>query len=538
MQSTARRDLVWIWWLVGAWTVRWLPSLVVPFWSKDEGYWWAVGFGQTGGGLLYRTGTDHKPPLFLGAYGAACAISPAHAMMIMHALVWAAVLATAWIVARMAGAQKFSIPAFAAMLLLQINFVSQENLAANSETLMLPLCLLGVWWVWRAHLTRSLWRWCVAGVLFGVAAMFRQTAAFVIPPLVLWHAWERSRGEPSWRVRVCADALAITLGFLSVIFLTATYFAWRGTLPEFWFWFWTMSKEYVGDPISLPQIAWEFTWHTATLVACALPLWWWAGRRIVHWRVFAEHERMWLFVTAGMCAATCAAWRFSHHYYIHLFPCVAFFAAREFFVSEFCKHADFFIPSPFQGEGQGEGEIRNHALAPPAPWPPPFKGGGTKTLALILLALPFFGFLSEGYFFAWQEIARGGPRPELRQAANYVRLQATPNDRLFIWGYYPEIYFFAKVRNASRFVETHFLTGQLREAEEYGSGLDRVHAELWRWLWQDLTLPPRWLLDTSAIPVSGRLLYPIAHYPDFTQYILNHYELRTTIHDIAIYERR
>ncbi len=65
-----------------------LPSLFVPFWTKDEGFWWAVGKSVAAGGRLFVEGVDNKPTLFLGAYAAVIQIfGDAGSMVALHALV-------------------------------------------------------------------------------------------------------------------------------------------------------------------------------------------------------------------------------------------------------------------------------------------------------------------------------------------------------------------------------------------------------------------------------------------------------------------
>lgn len=205
---------------------------------------------------------------------------------------------------------------------------------------------------------------------------------------------------------------------------------------------------------------------------------------------------------AAMSLAVCIGWRFSHHYYLHLFP----FAALLCGVAVATRSAAGKTIAPFR-----------------------------PALAALLLLLPALGFTAEGYY-RWYQQTQGGPRPGLRTVAHWLQAHAAPGDSLFIWGYYPDIYADSGLPNASRYVETHFLTGQLREAT--APKINQTNIQLWRWLLDDfVTHPPTWFIDTTMHKVSGRYMHPLTLYPELADYVRTHYELVDTIEQVPIYRR-
>lgn len=483
-----------------------LPAFFVPILTKDEGFWWTIGRALADGGLLYRDAADNKPSLFLGYYHLACAAFGNAAPMILHVAVMignGVILALCYRMAKRTYGERIALWVALSYLLLQGSFVAQEILAANSENLMMPWAIGALFFYWSSgHATgdRSRLLLLLSGVLIGVACQIRQTALLLLPVFCL-HRFVTAGGG----MARCRTVGWLTGGASLAIAPALLYFWHRGTLDDYWFWNVTMTREYVSEPLPFHRLLWEGCWKTATIGLAGGLIWYLVGSTVGRWRAFRRDADSLLFCCffIGMGLALLIGWRFSHHYYIQLFPAAALlvgFALRE----------------------------RTRAGQSLLPLRP--------LVATLCLAVPFVGFTTEAYY-RWHEERHGGRRPHIRAVAEWLRAHAHPSDRLFIWGYYPEIYPLADLPNASRFVEIHFLTGQVRD-KMTGAGLETISERLWQWLFTDLARhPPEWIVDTSVFPVSGRYLHPVTRYPAFQAYVTRHYALAATVAGAPIYQR-
>ncbi len=116
-----------------------------------------------------------------------------------------------------------------------------------------------------------------------------------------------------------------------------------------------------------------------------------------------------------------------------------------------------------------------------------------------------------------------------------MRARTRPDDRLFVWGWFPALYVDADRCPASRFVYTHLLTG----ARSQSGATTRGHLvpEAWPMLMDDLThARPAYILDTSP----GRYDYPFPpeNYPPLARLLSSAYVLDADIEGIRIFKRK
>lgn len=539
-----------------------------PLWTKDEGYWWAMGASVARGGSLYVDGADNKPPLFLWAYAAAIKWCGALAFPVLHLLVIVGNLLIATLLYRLAktwwddnSARYVSL----CYVVLQITFTAQEQLAANSENLMLPWLVGSFALIARSihqprrHSSKG-WnplflsiKWIptfagmtafFSGLALGIAAGLRHTAILVAPAylIALWIG-----NHQRWR-HIATFCLGLTIPFAAMY----AHFVANGTFDDAWFWNITLTQLYIGESLPLRQILIDMSWKIPAIVLCALPIWWLAGEGFAHYCCSGEiagdtgggppHERqqransahsmsvtlsrdadhggsrwqapptpraprsfVWLLLgsTVAMLAATSIGLRFSHHYFIQLFPFLALLAGAA---------------------------IHQRTQQQRAAWP--ISG----RFALGWLALTTCAFTIEAWTWGIASLQHRHPK-RVEYIGATLKTMAQPDDALFVWGYYPEIYFDSGLRNASRYVETHFLTGQIRDTKS--DGLATGKEQLWHWLWSDLERnPPRWIVDTTAIKVSGRHLHGMDQHQAFRAWVTAHYtEAAVLPRGVVVYRR-
>ncbi|QQR79287.1 MAG: glycosyltransferase family 39 protein [Deltaproteobacteria bacterium] len=473
--------------------VQRLPSLIVPFWTKDEGFWWAVGKSVANGGKLFVTSVDNKPPLFLGGYALAIQwFGDTYSMMALHALVILGQGLILWViyqVSRKHWGESIAQATALMYLCLQGSFVSQEILAANSENLMMPLLMLTFYLYDRD--AKNIFLFVLMGVLTGIGFFLRQTSVIFF----FFYALHEVLNTKSWKhfLKSFLDGLWMLFGFLIVFGLTCLWFFKQGSFDEFWYWTFSITREYVDESLPLNIILWDGFWKTATIMLSQGLVW-----GLALYALRNDFKKIWSLFFFSMILIVSAGWRFSHHYYLQIFPAAALLAGWALF------------------------QRKNK-------WPL------SKTWVSVCLMIPLLGFTGEAVFRCVKD-SSGFPRPAIRELGLWLKENKKPNDHLFIWGYYPEIYYYSGLSNGARFVEIHFLTGQIRDSIKSGGLGSR--GRLWDWLWSDLKNPPEWFVDNTAFPVSGRYLSPLSQFPDLEKFVLENYTEVKDIHGMKIFHKK
>jgi hypothetical protein len=127
---------------------------------------------------------------------------------------------------------------------------------------------------------------------------------------------------------------------------------------------------------------------------------------------------------------------------------------------------------------------------------------------------------------------------EYETVSAYVAAHTTDEDRIFVWGHVPEIYWASGRHPATRFPTTSFVTG--------ANGLtpDEVPTAeteplAWDLFYEDFAAhPPRFFLDTSRSEIRGSENYPPSAYPRLARLLYRDYDYVTAIDGIDIYERK
>jgi hypothetical protein len=142
-------------------------------------------------------------------------------------------------------------------------------------------------------------------------------------------------------------------------------------------------------------------------------------------------------------------------------------------------------------------------------------------------------------FFAVATVFEGStgtllvPSPDYREASRYVRERTRPDDRIFVWGWFPALYVGADRCPSTRFVYTHVLAGA------QASGGERNHnvPEGWDMLMHDLeAAPPAYILDTS--PGDYNYAYPPERYQRLWDFMAPQYRIETTVAGVRMFRRK
>jgi hypothetical protein len=126
----------------------------------------------------------------------------------------------------------------------------------------------------------------------------------------------------------------------------------------------------------------------------------------------------------------------------------------------------------------------------------------------------------------------------LPDLTTYLQQQAQPGDRLFVWGWRPEIYGYSRLEAATRFgTASYVMLDASRETPEGPVYLEMM-SDL---LMSDLhEREPRFIVDAARCSQTmGRPdVYRLDRYPPLAELLLHHYDLVKTADNCDIYVRR
>jgi hypothetical protein len=273
----------------------------------------------------------------------------------------------------------------------------------------------------------------VAGVLIGVATLYKVTlAVMLLPPLV--YALARARAD---RWQMIARVLAIGAGFSLTLALGLACLAVQGGLEEFLEIQWTFNRLVHGG-YAHPLAAHMHALHTLML-RCGLYL---------------------PLLAAG--AATALMWRHDRALTLALLTAIAtglfvLIAQRQYFLyhaapvfgplAALAGIGAAWVPGRLLGawrRGQWARVLVGPALALALMWAiqPPYNIAGFRTYV--------FGNMSVAEYRA-QFSRRDFPVPVYWDVANYIRETTRPDDTVLVWAFEPLIAYLADRRQVSRF---------------------------------------------------------------------------------------
>jgi hypothetical protein len=125
-------------------------------------------------------------------------------------------------------------------------------------------------------------------------------------------------------------------------------------------------------------------------------------------------------------------------------------------------------------------------------------------------------------------------RPTFQKTVSYIKTASRPSDKIFVWGFLPEIYVKTGLRPASRFLYCHYLTGFMPLINE-DPGIDtadKISPGAWDELMADLQKnKPRFIVDTTVGGWNSYGKYPVEKYDRLKKFLEAHYEVDRSFQD-------
>jgi hypothetical protein len=119
----------------------------------------------------------------------------------------------------------------------------------------------------------------------------------------------------------------------------------------------------------------------------------------------------------------------------------------------------------------------------------------------------------------------------------HIVKETTPNDRIFVWGSFPQLYSFSGRRLATRFVSCTHLVGTYasrpHEIKDRGKSVIPGSWEMFQADWE--AHPPVLIIDMSTVVPDWRP-HPMTRYPALRAYLPG-YRAESVINGATIYHR-
>jgi len=488
-------------WIAGLAFVLHAPSWFRPFMDIDEGSYAGIACRLLEGGTVYKDGVENKFPGIFYLYKAVFAVAGRYNMVAIHVAVTLAALATALVVGAIA--RRFAgdrAARWAAALYVVFSAAYYPKmLAGNTEMFAVLPAALAVWCYLRARDRGA--AWYIAAGASGAAALLCKQVALATFAAVL--ADRALAGLAILRdpLRTIRDLALLVLGFAAVIAATVLHLQHVGAWDDAVFWTWTyVLHYYMPSGTADHGFAYNLATSFAPFLATVSPLIYLAIRG----RDRAQSALYWWF--AGNVCAGLVGGRMYGHYFLLFVPALATLA--------------------------GIGAARRFAAPPAAPPLSAPRDRERRWLIGLVAAMAAAFFLVATMF----EGATGSaftPSPDYREASQYVRARTAPDDRIFVWGWFPALYQDADRCPSTRFVYTHILSGA------NATGAERNHnvPEAWDMLMHDLeAAPPAYILDTS--PGDYNYAFPPDHYPRLWDFMTARYQPETTVAGVRMFRRK
>ncbi|MCF7687547.1 MAG: glycosyltransferase family 39 protein [Cephaloticoccus sp.] len=492
---------------VGVIWLRW-PTFGFNVWNVDEAIHAAVARVLMDGGILYHDAIDQRHPLTYYAVAAIFSLFGENNLWAVRFFVAGIIAVTAWVLylsgrsLRHAATGLWAAALFA--VLSTTAFYPGDAFAAHTEWFVAFFSSAAALTFLSSHSVPGTARLLVTGALFGGAFLSKQPALLELAaPLgvVAYHGWrQRSPGL------VVLGRIAVMIGgWLVPVLVVAGYFRFHHVLGEAFFYSWIYNLTYYG-----PEIA------SADRVASLL----------VPFRLFGVASSLLMLIWGAGALGTIRQ-------LLQRIPTTAEAVANPSLIFVTIWSVTSLLAAASGGRGFDHYAIEFLA---------PFCLGGGIVLGRLTRAMGSSGTRTSVRFIAallllvvtWQTLA---PLPSARRRtlppdpsvriSTYIAAHSQPTDKLFVWGFHPDIYLYADRLPASRYLYATFITG-LIPWTNIAPGQDTSYAIVpgaMETLLQDLAATePRFIVDCSAGPNRHWGKYPLTKFPRLEAYIDARYQ--------------
>ncbi|HEX7598240.1 MAG TPA: hypothetical protein VF518_08500, partial [Polyangia bacterium] len=493
-----------------------LPTFLRPLWSDDEAIYATTADALVRGDLLYRDVVDHKPPLIYHVYQAGFAALGAYNTHGAHALVVLAVLLTGAMllaIRRQEGHNRAGLASAGLFLIFSTTWHDYDALAANCELFVLAFQAMAARLLVQdfnrpGSKARSLSTQLGIGLLIGIATLFKYQGLTFLGVSVGMLAWAVFLGRLQRSRAVVSAALQVGGSLIPALL----YLAWcaaagnaQAALNWFLFNFSYVDAGLKGTTAILRGLRRTGMIGGAALPAYALGI---AGAATAAWGVFRalRHRArgasllkddppspasvlalLWLCTSAF--AVSAGGRFFGHYFHLVLAPLCLLSGPRLLALWSTRRH-----------------------------W---------RAALVLLHALPALFFFALASFARPLAVTLDESQPNRHDVAARMAALTSPDERVFVWGNSPQLYWLARRPMGSRFSFCNYMTGESpgtpTETGQWNAEANQLPTA-WKMLFADLeSRKPALFVDTAAAGWNGYDKFPVTRYPHLATYLHQHY---------------
>lgn len=455
-----------------------VPGYVHQLFDPDEATIADQAITLRHGGRLYVDAIDRKPPLPTYFYDATFNLFHSVDLRPVHLLAALFLAVAGCAVASDVGLRTWGQRCWAGVLLVTgaVAFLPDSGQAANYAHFALAPGALAMVLARR----RTGWATACAGLALAAAVMCRQTWVIGLLPVAVSIVHSRRWPNLGW----------FTLGFLAGL---GAVLWWLPT-GEVWHWVFASNQGFLLTGPNWSMVSVSFFGGLALLVGLHLPLAIGVARRVRAadslTAALTDDRDLWIW-WATATVAWVSGFRFFAHYWIQSLPPLALLA----------------VPGII-----GLGRPARRAVA-----------GATAVTTALVVAAAF----TPGTF---RTLPDPGP------LARYVSAHTTPNQRVLIWGNFPEVLWRADRPIGGALVHSDFVTGvsgnrTLGWFTVAGTtpGADAAAMRSVR------AHPPQLVLDTSSANIRSYGDYPLTDFPQLANFVYSRYTTVADVDGVTIY---
>lgn len=502
--------------LVGALLATWIgwlraPTIRVTMWNVDESIHAAVARTLLEGGVMYRDTVDQRSPLTYYAFAAVFRVAGMNNLTAVRVVIAAIIVVTAVLLFLIGRRFRNAVMGWFAALIYAATtsylLFPGDLYAAHTEWFVALFTTCGATLFLTSSDCPSIKRSLAIGLCFALSFLSKQPALTDLgAPLGTLLYLGIFRSCP-WR-RVSQSLLSIIAGFVLPVGLVLLALVLAGAGPSMLFYAWTYNLTYYGPAVD---------WSTRLLSAGPF---------------FAQLIRIYplVFIFATMSAIAIAI----RVVQFRPSPAVLANRGRECFLLLWCATS---LVGAMSG-GRGYDHYFFQCLPPLAllaAWAPGVIAASwsSRRSSVAMTTAVFLGVITASVaaleLFWIPPTARKVPPPPLDPAlpiAAFIREHSLPTDKIFAWGYNPDIYLYADRSPASRFVYCSFQTGLIPWTNEDPS-IDTTYAIVpgsMDTLLADLRKnSPVFIIDCGVGPHRRFTKYPLRNFPPLRHFVEENY---------------
>lgn len=479
------------------------PSFGFKTWNVDEAIHATVATSLRDGGVLYRDTIDQRTPLTYIVLAGIFAVAGDFNLHAAHVFLAGLIAITAALLS--AGARRvIGTP------------------AALWAAALYPLLGSGMFFVGDAHAFVTEWfvaffsttaAWCyfavespnrsrlfVVGMLFAGSFLSKQPGALDLaaPAIAVW--W--SSRDAGWRSWVRSWGL-LALGFALPVVGVVAYYTLRGALGDVVYYTWTYNTSIYGPEIGTAERL-SGAFLALRLLASSNPLLCALFVGTVVYGLFSKRRE-----SPNLPALSPG---------FHLYLAIWFVSANAGAASGgrgFDHYAIQVLPPLCLVLGLGLGRLSELVGL-----------SSTRPVLRTAAAIFFVATLAAVTREAVSSRYRTLPVDPSRRVAEFISTRSAADERIFVWGYQPDIYLFAERRAASRFVYASFLSGLVpwtNVAPERDTQYAIVPGAMDTLLRDLHASRPTFIVDCSAGPNRFWAKYPLAKFPALAAFVAENY---------------